>query len=176
MFSSEPITLSKRQRKILTQISSFANVKKALAQRAKIILLSDQRITMKEIADQIEVAISTVTIWRSKWRQMMSTLQEIEEANDDISLTLAIINALHRGASKVKSPAISEEQLAQMIAIFDENPEESGYKIEFWTTHIVTQESIQRGIVPPTFTGNMFASELRKIGFRNTSTPPPRGK
>lgn len=174
MFFSEPITLSKRQHEILTQISSNLNIGTLLAQRAKIILLSHQGIKLKEIATQVEVAESTVAIWRSKWRQKMSILQEKEETNDDISLTLAIIDTLHRGPSKVKSSAISEKQLTQMIAIYDENPKNSGYETESWTAHLVTKESIRRGIVPSTVTGNMFASELRRIGFRNRSAPPSR--
>lgn len=166
------ITISQRQREMLTQILSFLDAWPLIQQRAQVVLLSAQGLTVKEIADQTAITQATVAIWRREWRKKMTTLQEVEDAQDDTVLILTIINALHRGSTKVKSSKISEEQLVQLIAIFEEDPKDSGYEIESWTMHAVANEGIQRGIVPPTITGNKLASELRKIGFRN-ETPPP---
>ena len=168
------ITISPRQRRILTQILSHLDAWPRMQLRAKIILLSAQGYTLKEIANQLAVTQSTVSIWRKEWRQQVAILRADEEAHDDAVLTLVIINVLYRGATKVKSSTISKEQLAQMMTIFEEDPTDSGYTIQSWTMHTVASEGIRRGIVPSTITGNMLASELRKIGFRNPAPSASR--
>ena len=87
--------------------------------------------------------------WRQRWQEGTQALEAAEAAGDADKVLLARIEALLADAPRSGSPGdFSAEQLAQIISVACESPEDGGRPVTHWTPRELAGEVIKRGIVP----------------------------
>jgi putative transposase len=87
-------------------------------------------------------------MWRRRWQAGAEALEAAEAAGDADKVLLARIEALLDDAPRPGAPGdFSAEQLAQIISVACESPEDSGRPVTHWTPRELADEVIKRGIV-----------------------------
>jgi len=104
-----------------------------LVLRARIILLAVAGVGVHETMRRLNVARTTVQIWRRRWREA-DHLQSVEARLSDLPRS---------GAPATYTP----EQVCAIVAIACERPEDSGRPITHWTQREIAEEAVKRGIV-----------------------------
>ena len=108
-----------------------------IAGRARIIQAAAAGRNNAQIARELGVSIDQVRLWRRRWVEWQD--MPLEEYSVEIRLS----DAQRRG-----SPAkFSAEQVAQIIAIACEVPQDSGYPVSHWTAKELAKEAVKRGVV-----------------------------
>ena len=108
-----------------------------IAQRVRIIQAAAAGRNNAQIACELEVSIDRVRLWRRRWVDWQDI--PLEECRVESRLSDA-----PRSGSPVKFRA---EQVAQIIAIACEVPQDSGYPVSHWTPQELVMEAKKRGIV-----------------------------
>ncbi len=120
-----------------------------IARRARIILLANRdKLTNKEIAEQVEMNKCDVTRWTKRW--MERAPEPVEERLSD---------APRPGAPD----RITAEQWCQIIALACEPPEDHGRPITHWTHKELAQEIVKQKIVDsisPSHVGTVLKKRL----------------
>jgi hypothetical protein len=143
-----PIRLTLKQRTILDQIKNARTSKRGHAERALILLMSDQGHSILRISRELSVCREKVAQWRNRW--LGSELALIKAEHDDISdadyskRIVAILNDAPRSGCPGK---FSQEQIREIIAIAKEIPKIDGIPTRQWSLSSLTKEIIARGIV-----------------------------
>lgn len=127
------IRLTDAEKKELQTLSRKKTVAHSLVQRAQIILLAEKMQSNKTVAAQLNISASKVAHWTHRW-------QDLKKANKPIIERLA--DAERSG----KPPAITPEQLCQLVALSCDNPENYGRPISHWTQPELTDEAIKQNI------------------------------
>jgi transposase len=141
------ILLSEKQQEILQIIVKSATTSLRLIQRARIILLSFERVRNDEIATQVGLSRKQVGLWRRRWKQSFDALVSIECREPHATLRRTIENVLSDAPRAGAYGKFTAEQMAQIMAIACESPEQSGRPVDHWTHRELADEAKQRGIV-----------------------------
>ena len=130
---ANPIILSKEQRQNLERIVRKHTSPQILVTRAKIILLADDGLGIRETARKLGISRDQVQRWRRRWL----------EADCLVDVNLVLADAERSGA-----PAVyTAEQICALVAMACEHPENSNHPISHWTRQEIAEEAIKRGIV-----------------------------
>ena len=105
--------------------------------RARIVLLAAMGKNNREIANELEVSLDTVRLWRQRWLD----LQPI--SLDDLSIEERLDDLPRPGAP----PRLTANQICQIQQLACEKPEKSGRPISQWTSREIAAEIMARGIV-----------------------------
>lgn len=149
------ITLSEKEREGLEQISKRHRSEQQAVLRAKIILAAGQGDSNAHIAQDLDINVDTVRLWRDRW----AGLQGIE------SSTLSLRDRLQDAPRPGVAPTFTPEQRAQMAALACEAPATAGRPISQWTGREIADELKKRGIV--TQISPRHAARLLKKGASN---------
>lgn len=103
--------------------------------RARIVLLADEGVTYRSIAEQLGVDANVVTTWVTRWQQTGS--------GQDLSVEKRLADAPRSGAPDTFTP----EQLCRMVALACELPSVYGRPITHWTPRELRDEVLKQGIV-----------------------------
>jgi transposase len=145
--SAAKIVISERQQAILQSLSKASTVAQCLVQRATIILLAFAGLDNRDIASQVGLERHQIGLWRRRWQAAFPLLIRIECLETAAALRHAIEKLL-RDQPRPGSPGkFSAEQIALILAVACEPPEQSGRPITHWTIAELTDEVIDRGIV-----------------------------
>jgi len=145
--SAAKVVISERQQAVLRQLSTARAVAQYLVGRATIILLAFRGLDNQTIAAQVGLGRHQVGLWRRRWQAAFADLIRIECADEPIALRRAIEGVL-RDERRSGSPGkFTAEQLALLLALACEPPEQSGRPITHWTGAELAQEAMQRGLV-----------------------------
>jgi len=142
------ITLTNRQRQQLEKwVGSKADSPYRLVERSRIILLAADGVKNQHIGDQLGVDRQRVRRWRARWASASARLLEAESkkasSRDYAALLLSILSdASGRG----RKPVFTAEQIAQLIALACEPPEDSGFPVTHWTPKELATTAMERGI------------------------------
>ena len=119
-----------------------------LVTRAKIILRAAAGQTNSRIANELASTRNTVSHWRERWQASVEQREAIAgEAKDDKAVR-ELVEELLRDDPRSGSPGkFSAEQVAQIIAIACEVPQEQGYPVSHWTPKEIVMEAVKRGVV-----------------------------
>jgi putative transposase len=142
------IRLKDDERKTLSQLAARYTEKHSIVKRAKIILMADQKILHKDIAEKLNVAKNTISTWTARWN--IKTNCPIEERLQD----------LPRPGTPDK---FTPEQLCQITAIACEAPKDHGLPITHWTYRELADEAVKQGIVAsisPTYLGRILKKTI----------------
>jgi transposase len=125
--------------------------------RARIVLLAAMGKNNREIANELEVSLDTVRLWRQRWLD----LQPI--SLDDLSIEERLDDLPRPGAP----PRLTANQICQIQQLACEKPEKSGRPISQWTSREIAAEIMARGIVD-TISARHSARILKKTASNPT--------
>jgi len=140
------IKLSEKQKKILIQLQNGTHSPLHLKQRAKIILLASECNSNNEIERKMEIHGETVIKWRNRYSNEYEELSKIEIENPR-KLKEIIKKILSDAQRSGAPPTFSDEQVACILALGCEKPEELGLPFSHWSPSLLREEVIKRGIV-----------------------------
>ena len=139
---------TEKQQTILKKIAHATTASRRISQRAQIILGARDEMLNQDIGAQIGLHPDQVGVWRRRWQQSYDALVAIECRESTATLRRAVEQVLS-DAPRSGSPGVfTAEQVTLILATACEPPENSGRPIDHWTHRELTDEVIQRGIVP----------------------------
>lgn len=142
------VVITERQQEILRQLVRSRSCPQGLAQRARIILLAFDRVQNGPIAEQLGCERHSVGIWRRRWADAFETLVRIECVEGLSALATAIEDVLSDNPRSGCPGTFAPEQIARIIAVACEPPEDSGRPVTHWTPTELAEEVVARRIVP----------------------------
>ena len=142
------VVITERQQDILQQMVRSRSCPQGLAQRAQIILLAFDRWQNGPIADHLGCERHAVGIWRRRWAAAFDTLVRIECLEGLSALEAAVENVLSDDPRSGCPGTFAPDQIARIIAVACEPPEDSGRPVTHWTPTALAEEVVARGIVP----------------------------
>ena len=143
------VTLSEKQRGLLEHLSRRQTSPHRLVRRVQTILAAAEGASNEAIARRLHLCRDTVRHWRQRWRAGAEALEAAEAAGETDKALLARMVALLDDAPRAGAPGdFSAEQLAQIISVACESPEDSGRPVTHWAPRELADEVIKRGIVP----------------------------
>jgi len=142
------VTLSDTQRGLLEHLMRRQTSPQRLVRRAKTILAAADGASNESIAARFGLDRTTVRTWRYRWWSGAEALAAAEAAGDTDKALRQRIEGMLDDAPRPGTPgAFSAEQLAQIIAVACEAPEDSGRPVSHWTPRELADEGIKRGLV-----------------------------
>jgi len=142
------VTITERQQEILQTFSRSVTAPSRLRQRATIIILAFDGLLNEDIAARVGLIHRQIGRWRRRWAKAWNQLVELECGESRADLRRAIEAVLSDEPRPGAPGKFTPEQVTQILAVACEPPEKSGRPITHWTAHELTDEVIQRGIVP----------------------------
>jgi transposase len=140
------IKITENQKKKLTQIQAGTHSPLHLKLRSEIILLASEGNSNNTIERTMQISGETVTQWRNRYAQAGKELALIESENPR-NLRASIEKVLSDEPRSGKPPTFTDEQVACIIAVSCQSPEELGLPFSHWTSSSLRDEVIKRGIV-----------------------------
>ncbi len=154
--SAPPITLGDDQRRCLGELARAHTTPQQEALRARMILLRDDGLGVREIARRLGVWPKTVRRWHQRWRL----------SPEDAGVAARLADAPKSGA-----PAkFSAEQICAILAIACETPSASGRPITHWSQREVADEAMRRGVVD-VISQRSVGRFFKRIGLEAASHP-----
>lgn len=142
------VVITERQQDILRQMVRSRSCPQGLALRAGIILLAFDRLQNGPIADHLGCERHAVGIWRRRWADAFDTLVRIECLEGLSALETAIEDVLSDKPRAGCPGTFAPDQIARIIAVACEPPEDSGRPVTHWTPTELAEEVVARRIVP----------------------------
>ncbi len=154
--SASPIRLDDDQRRTLEGLQRAHTAPQQVALRARIILLSDDGVGVREIARRLGVWPKTVRRWRKRWLSSPAGVEVAVRLSD---------------APKSGAPAtFTAEQICAIIAIACERPSVSARPITHWSQQEVADEAMRRGIVD-SISQRSVGRFFKRVGLEAASHP-----
>lgn len=141
------VVISERQQEVLQSMVWSRSCPQGLAHRAEIILLAFSGLKNEVIAARLGCERHGVGTWRRRWRKFFPRLIVIECTEPPPALRAAIAEVLGDLPRAGCGGKFTAEQIAQILAVACEPPDQSGRPVTHWTPRELTDEVIQRGIV-----------------------------
>ena len=142
------ITVSSRQRAILTELVEARSTPRGLAERAAIVLVSADGMCNEKQAQRLRCTRRTVQLWRARWGDAQEALVAAEEQaatdRDLAAKVRAVLSDLQRPGAPAR---FTPEQFAAIISVACEKPEDCGVPVSHWTPPELAREVMKRGIV-----------------------------
>lgn len=142
------VVITERQHEILQRWVRSRSCPRGLAQRAEVILLAFDRLQNGPIAEQLGCERHAVGIWRRRWADAFDTLVRIECAEGLSAVETAIEDVLSDHPRCGRPGTFTPDQIALILAIACEPPEDSGRPVTHWTPTELAEEVVARKIVP----------------------------
>ena len=149
MRRAQPLVVTDLQRQILTRwVRKTSTTSHRLYRRAQIILWSVEGVRNVEQARRLQLQRHTINKWQKRWRAAFEGLKEAEDAGASTVDLTDTIRVLLTDKQRSGGPTtFTAEQLALIIALACEQPEDPGLPVTHWTPRELAQEAIRRGIV-----------------------------
>ena len=141
------VVITERQQEILQRWVGSRSCPKGLAQRAEIVLLAFDRLRNGPIANHLGCERHAVGIWRRRWADAFDTLVRIECLEGPSAPEAAIEDVLSDNPRSGCPGTFAPDQIARIIAVAGEPPEDSGRPVTHWTPTELAEEVVTRGIV-----------------------------
>ena len=146
--SAAKVTITERQLEILQSLVASRSSPQGLAHRAEIILLAFSGLKNEVIAERLGCERHGVGTWRRRWQKCFARLIVIECLEKPTALREAIEEVLGDLPRAGCGGKFTAEQIALILTVACEPPEQSGRPVTHWTSRELADEVIQRGIVP----------------------------
>jgi len=131
------VHLSEQEVQALEKCARRHTTTQQIAQRVRIIQAAAEDRNNAQIGRELGVSIDMVRLWRRRWVEWQDMPLE------EYSVETRLSDAYRKG-----SPGkFSAEQVAEIIAIACEVPQDSGYPVSHWTAKEIAKEAEKRGIV-----------------------------
>lgn len=141
------VTITERQQKVLVTLTRSSTCRQGVAQRARMILLAFEGLDSEEIAQRVGCERHTVGIWRRRWADDFDGLILVECCETE-SVLIQTVEQLLGDLPRSGSPGkFTAEQVAAILAVACEPPENSGRPVTHWTPCELRDEVVKRRIV-----------------------------
>lgn len=140
------IVLSEKQQKILVTMSKGAHTPWHWIQRSTILLMAASGMNNKTIARQTGWNRNTVKLWRMRFAAAAPQLNDIEN-NQSHKLKAKIESVLSDEPRSGAPSTFTDEQVAHILTLACQSPEELGLPFSHWTPGALAREAVSRGIV-----------------------------
>jgi transposase len=127
------VELTTEQRQELTALTRAHSTPQKLAERAQIVLLAADGVSVTGTAQQLGIWRKTASTWRKRWREADAAKSTAERLGDEP----------RSGAPDKFTP----EQVCAIIALACEDPKDSALPISQWSQSEVARQAVKRGIV-----------------------------
>lgn len=164
---AQEIRISEKQERILSKIQSGTHNPQHYRQRAEIVLLANKGCTNNEIERELMINGETVTKWRNRYAANENEFKKVEEENPR-KLRNSIEKVLSDEQRKGRPATFADEQVACIIALSCQKPEELGLPFSHWSAELLKEEAIKRGIVASISTSQVRRF-LKRKRFETTS-------
>ena len=141
------VIITERQQDVLQTMTRASTCSQALAQRAHMILLAFEGWDNEAIATRLGCERHAVGIWRRRWAAAFQRLVLIECCEKASALLRAVAELLSDLPRPGCPGKFTAEQIALILAVACEPPEDSGRPVTHWTPRELADEVQQRGIV-----------------------------
>jgi transposase len=143
---AEKIELSEHEEKILTHLKSGSHSELHLKQRSEIILLGKAGESNSAISQKVGLNRESVIKWRNRYASARGELTKTEETTP--KKLRGLIEKILSDAPRPGAPStFTDEQVACIIALACELPENLGLPFSHWSPSALQKEVISRGIV-----------------------------
>jgi putative transposase len=139
--------LSEMQKQILVKLANASLTPKAIANRAKIIILYAQGASVPVTCTNLGMSHTPIYKWRNRWPNIKTTLDQIEKEKTKHELEAAIKAALNDAPRSGAPPHFKEEQVMQIIALACTSPEAEGLPVSHWSCRLLAEHAQELGIV-----------------------------
>lgn len=158
------IQLTDRMYAILSEIASSRTMNNSIVQRAKIVLLGLEKLENRSIALQLGLCPKTVGRWRQRWRASWEALLLMQFEETTAGLRRAIIHCLADAPRRGSPGTFTAEQVAGLIAVACERPQDSERPVSSWTGRELADECRQRNLaeISPSHVNRI----LREVNLR----------
>ena len=160
---AQEIRLSESQKKILTQMQAGTHSPQHYKQRSEIVLLASEGYSNNDIERMRKIHGETITKWRNRYAANENELKKIEEENPR-KLRSLIEKILSDERRSGRTATFTDEQVACIIAMSCQKPDELGLPFSHWTPELLKDEAIKRGIVS-TISTSQVRRFLKREGF-----------
>jgi len=140
------VNLSEKQEKILEQLHVGSHSPLHYKLRSKIILLASKGKSNNEIERTMQIGGEMITLWRNRFAAAENELA-LTEAENPRKLRSVIEKLLSDEPRSGKPPKFKDEQVACIIALSLQKPDEIELPFSHWTPALLKDEAIKRGIV-----------------------------
>jgi len=161
------ITLTEKQRDVLSQIVTSRTHRLDHIDRAQIILLSSTLKPNVQISRELSISISTVKKWRKRWLKNEGRLLLVDEKEKGINYVRKILEILSDEQRSGAPCTFTAEQVCQIMSLACERPEDSEMPISHWSLNSLKNEIINRGIVE-TISRSRLAVFLKSRGYKTS--------
>jgi putative transposase len=162
--TSTQIILSAKQRVALEKYARSRLAPQRLVERCRIVLLSADGVENAEQGRRLGIDRQRVRRWRVRWSSAVARLTEAEEkgasAEEFSDLLVEVLSDDPRSGTP---PTFTPEQVASIIAVACEPPNESGVPVSHWTPLDLAVEVMKRGIVT-----SISVRQVRRFLARST--------
>jgi len=141
------VIITERQQEVLQTMTRSSTCAQALAQRAHMILLAFEGWDNEEIAARLGCERHAVGIWRRRWAAAFQRLVLVECGEKASALPRALEELLSDLPRPGCPGKFTAEQIALILAVACEPPEDSGRPVTHWTPTELADGVKQRGIV-----------------------------
>lgn len=142
------LELSPTQRRLLEAISRSRTLPQRVVERAQMIVWCDDGLSDAAQARLLNINAQRPRRWRKRWLAQVEELAEAERAGATHRELSQRIQGMLLDEERSGSPAkFSPEQIAQIISLACERPEESGLPVTHWTPNELAKEARKRGVV-----------------------------
>lgn len=162
------IELTDKQRKILENMERGSHTPLHYIERSHIILMAADGVGNRMISKQSGLNRQKVQLWRRRWAQASAELIETEKSNPQKlkGLIHAILNDEHRSG---RPRYFSEDQVAEILTMACESPEDKGLPFSHWTPGMLARQAEKEGIVE-SISIRSVARFLKRSGFTAPSS------
>jgi len=141
---AQKINVSVQQRLILERLVNAKKTEQRFAERCRIVLMCAAGTSNKKQSEILAVDRQRVR----RWAHEESSLRGLEEKRaNEHELEMRIVELLSDNYRSGTPAKFSAEQVAQILAIACESPQDSELPISHWTSADLTREILKRGLV-----------------------------
>ena len=162
------IKLSTAQNKILKQIRVGTHSPQHFKQRAEIVLMANDGLSNNDIERILLISGETITKWRNRYATNETELLKTEEENPR-KLRSKIEKVLSDEPRSGAPTTFTDEQVACIIAMSCQKPDELGLPFSHWSPELLKDEAINRGIVSAISTSQVRRF-LKRKRFKTASS------
>jgi putative transposase len=141
------VIITERQQDVLQTLTRSSTCAQARAQRAQMILLAFDGWDNEDIAARLGCERHAVGLWRRRWAAAFQRLVLVECCEKPSALLRAVEELLSDLPRPGCPGKFTAEQIALILAVACEPPEDSGRPVTHWTPAELADEVQQRGIV-----------------------------
>ncbi|NIS83484.1 MAG: helix-turn-helix domain-containing protein [Anaerolineales bacterium] len=165
------IELTCKQREILERLVRRETSPQRLVRRCKIVLEAAKGVNNQQIGRGLNIQRGTVRTWRERWVDAAPGLLVAEgEGIDDKTLT-ELMEQVLADEPRPGAPGVFEaEQIAQIMAVACEDPQDSERPVTHWTPRELADEVIKREIVS-SISPRSVGRFLKRSGYQASSEP-----